>query len=81
MMRRRFELGSTLEGARLHYTLDGSEPTAQSPVYSAPVELRETTVVRAAAFRGTDKIGTTLEREYVKIPPGSAADFSGRRLF
>ena len=28
-MRRRFELGSTLEGARLHYTLDGSEPTAR----------------------------------------------------
>jgi hypothetical protein len=65
------ELGSTLEGARLRYTLDGSEPTVQSPVCSAPIELSETTVVRAAAFRGADKVGTTLEREYVKIPPGS----------
>jgi hypothetical protein len=67
----KIELGSTLEDARLHYSLDGSEPTTQSPTYSAPIQLHETTVVRAAAFRGTEKIGTTLEREYVKIPPSS----------
>jgi hypothetical protein len=65
------ELGSTLEKARLHYTLDGSEPTPQSPVYSTPIELRQTTVVRAAAFAGTKKIGATLEREYAKVPPSS----------
>ena len=67
----KIRLGSVLEGARLHYTLDGSQPMAQSPVYSAPVELRETTVVRAAAFRGMQKLGTTLEREFVKIPPAA----------
>jgi hypothetical protein len=65
----RIEIGSTLDGATLCYTLDGSEPTLQSPVYSAPVELHATRLVRAAAFRGANKIGTTLEREYVKIPP------------
>jgi hypothetical protein len=63
------ELGSTLDEARLRHTLDGSEPTPESPVYSTPIELRQTTVVRAAAFRGANKVGTTLEREYVRMPP------------
>jgi hypothetical protein len=65
----RVELGTTLEGAELRYTLDGSEPTADSPVYAAPVALARTNVVKAAAFRGTEKIGPALERECVKIPP------------
>ncbi len=63
------ELGSTLDGTDLHYTLDGSEPTQSSPAYSTPVELRKTTLVKAAAFRGENKIGATLERECVRIPP------------
>jgi hypothetical protein len=65
----KLELGTTLENVRLHYTLDGSEPTHDSPAYSTPVELRKTTVVKAAAFKGEQKIGPTLERECVKIPP------------
>jgi hypothetical protein len=65
----RLGLGTTLEHAELHYTLDGSEPTADSPVYAAPVALRKTTVVKAAAFRGKEKIGARLERECVRIPP------------
>jgi hypothetical protein len=65
----KLELGTTLGDAKLHYTLDGSEPTANSPIYAAPVELRKTTVVKAAAFRGEAKIGAMLERECVKIPP------------
>ncbi|MCC6127192.1 MAG: NPCBM/NEW2 domain-containing protein [Pirellulales bacterium] len=65
----KLELGTTLENARLRFTLDGTEPTPQSPSYSAPVELRKTTVVKAAAFRGEKKIGAALERECVKIPP------------
>ncbi|MBN2581354.1 MAG: chitobiase/beta-hexosaminidase C-terminal domain-containing protein [Pirellulales bacterium] len=64
------ELGSTFSGeAAFHYTLDGSEPTPQSPRYSGPVELRQTTTVKAALFRDGRKLGRTLEREYVKIPP------------
>jgi hypothetical protein len=65
----KIELGSTLEGSQLRFTIDGSEPTNESTVYSAPLELRKTTLVKAAAFRGENKIGATLERECVKIPP------------
>ncbi len=44
-------LGSLTEGAQIHYTLDGSEPTENSPLYSGPFELTETTTIRARAFK------------------------------
>ena len=36
-------------GAAIHYTTDGSEPTASSPLYTAPLTLTATTAVRALA--------------------------------
>lgn len=36
--------------AQIRYTLDGQEPTAASPLYSAPLSLDTTTVVKARAF-------------------------------
>lgn len=33
--------------AQLHYTLDGSAPDADSPVYTSPINIEESTVVRA----------------------------------
>lgn len=36
--------------AEIHYTLDGSEPTRQSPRYQGPITLRNTTAIRARAF-------------------------------
>jgi alpha-L-fucosidase len=37
-------------GTEIHYTTDGSEPTANSPVYSKPFSLANATVVKAKAF-------------------------------
>jgi len=71
------ELCTRLEGVKLHYTLDGGEPTAQSPVFTAPIELKQTTVVKAAAFLGDQKIGRTLEREYVRLSSRTAANQLG----
>lgn len=42
---------STVDGAPIHYTLDGTEPGEQSPLYTEPVSLTESSVVKAAAFR------------------------------
>jgi len=34
----------------VRYTLDGTEPTAASPVWRQPVTVKQTTTIRAAAF-------------------------------
>lgn len=36
-------------GARIYYTTDGSEPTTSSAVYSGPIELKKSTVIKAFA--------------------------------
>jgi hypothetical protein len=38
-------------GADIHYTLDGSTPTATDPRYEKPFQVSETTIVRARAFK------------------------------
>lgn len=58
------------DGARIHYTLDGSEPTAASPRYSAPLRITETTQLRALAVDATGKrCGAESIGQYVKLPP------------
>ena len=43
----------------LHYTLDGSEPTAASPRYEQPITLDKTTTVRALLMRDRKPFMTT----------------------
>lgn len=42
---------STVDGSPIHYTLDGTQPDEQSPLYTGPISLTESAVVKAAAFR------------------------------
>ncbi len=42
---------STIDNAAIHYTLDGSAPTASSPRYTAPLRIEQSATLRAAAFR------------------------------
>ena len=44
-------LSSRTPGAAIHYTLDGSEPTQASPLYTEPVTLKESAQIRARAFK------------------------------
>jgi len=39
------------EGATIHYTLDGTDPTASSPVYTEPVYVESNLLVKAIAFK------------------------------
>lgn len=46
------EVTLTTQGdAPIHYTLDGTEPTAQSTRYTAPIEIREGCTLRARVLR------------------------------
>ena len=52
-------------GSEIHYTVDGSTPTAESPVYSEPLTLTETTVVKAIAIK--DGVSSSVtSRTYTK---------------
>lgn len=50
-------------GVEIHYTLDGSTPTEQSPRYSKPFTITTSTIVRARAFKkGESPSFVTTER-------------------
>ena len=46
--------------ATVHYTLDGSEPTQQSPIFNAPLVLKNTTQINAKAFKDGFQPSSTL---------------------
>ena len=45
------ELATTTQGAKIRYTLDGSEPTEESFLYKHPFSLNKTTQVKARGFK------------------------------
>lgn len=49
----------------IHYTLDGSTPTASSPLYSEPLVLTKTSVVRAVNIRPDMPTGESLDLSYI----------------
>jgi RHS repeat-associated protein len=61
-------------GATIHYTLDGSEPTDASPVFTAPVAIPATTTLSARAFRQHYTPSATVVQQYVieAAPPPPA---------
>lgn len=42
-----------VDGAPVHYTLDGSDPTAESPLYTEPIKVDGPVTLRMAALRDT----------------------------
>jgi hypothetical protein len=64
----------------LHYTLDGSEPTADSPRVSGPVRIERTAAVRARAFRGGRAVSPTGAAELRRATPRAAEEVALDRL-
>ncbi len=62
-------IGTRSPGAVVRYTLDGSDPTAHSPVCTGPVKLTATSTLRAAAFAGPLRSDVT-EARFTVYPLG-----------
>jgi len=56
----------------VHYTMDGSEPTAQSPRVTGPVTLTQTTTLKARSFRGERPVSPTGTAAFRRVPPRAA---------
>ena len=65
------ELVSSLanDEAVIHYTVDGTEPTPASPRYESPLQLKKSTIVRAAAFQNQKQIGHGARRKLTAVMP------------
>ncbi|MCV6630359.1 MAG: metallophosphoesterase, partial [Flavobacteriaceae bacterium] len=48
-----FRIATGLQDLQVHYTVDGSEPSQQSPKYEGPVSLTKNTMVKARAYSST----------------------------
>ena len=66
--------------AAIHYTLDGSEPTSSSPIYTGPFNLTINAEVRAVAIRSDDISTTTSQLFTVTSPTIRSDDFHGAQL-
>ena len=61
--------------AVIYFTLDGSEPTATSTVYSAALTITNSTLLRARAFEAGAPASPSVSQTYVLLGP-ELVDFS-----
>ena len=52
----------TIDGAPVHYTLDGTEPTAASPVYEDVLKIKESVILSAKVIRPGGESKTVTEK-------------------
>ncbi len=65
-------------GAAIHYTLDGTTPTASSPLYTAPLSLTTCATVQAIAFKiGFNHSGIATRDYLVDSGPGTGTGLMG----
>lgn len=78
-----YRLSSAQKSDNIRYTTDGSEPTAASDPYTAPIKISESTTVKAAYFEDGKQISPVTVQEFLitkstgkevtlKYPPAEA---------
>ncbi len=66
--RTQVELASPLPGAAIHYTLDGSLPTAASPRFKAPIDLQESATLTFIAYAVGLPASPVVETRFKRMP-------------
>ena len=69
------EMTCETEGAEIRYTLDGSEPTETSELYSAPIEVAPPATIKARGFK--DGMLDSDIAEYVVTVPVDSIGYNG----
>jgi hypothetical protein len=62
-------LATSLAGGAIRYTLDNTDPTITSPLYSAPFPIAQTTTVRAISVAPDASLSTVASAEFFFVPP------------
>ena len=62
---------SAVEGATIYYTLNGENPTTESDVYSTPITIEETTVVKAIAVKDGYNNSEVAEATFTAVDPNA----------
>ncbi len=71
-------LGVALPGARVHYTLDGSEPTEASPLAEGTISIDRSGVLKARAWVEGGEPSPVLEATFTRVPEGRSLVIQGR---
>ncbi len=67
-------IACTTEGATIHYTIDGTDPTTNSAVYSEPFTVSTTTTVKAMAVKTGLNNSDVVSATYTIIEPMTIAE-------
>jgi predicted phosphodiesterase len=67
------EIDAGFSNLSIHYTTDGSEPGLNSPMYSGPITLRQSSTLKARAYTADGKASRLVSREFLKTPVLPAA--------
>ena len=62
------ELTTTVKNGTIYYTIDGNDPTETSRVYSSPIQIKETTTVKACVKDANGKSSDVAEHTYTFVP-------------
>lgn len=73
-------LSSPTPGAVIHYTTDGSAPTADSPAYAGPIAVARNTTIRALVTAPGVPESSVSQGEYTIVPPPPPAPVSTARV-
>src|SRR5208337_321225 len=60
---------SNTGGCKMVYTVDGTAPTTNSPVYNSPIVVPSGSTVQVACLMPNGQIGIAASRPFVGLPP------------